>query len=927
MALFEELKRRNVVRMATLYVVASWVILQVADILFDAFELEASANRLVIIILLLGFPVALVVSWVYELTPDGVKRESEIDRDNANTRRTDRKVNGLIVGLLALAVVMLGANLLRQGGSAPDSTVAGSVSELSIAVLPFANRSANADDVYFVDGVHDDILTQLVRIGSLTVTSRTSVERFRDTTLSIPEIAAQLGVRHILEGGIQRAGNRVRINLQLINARNDDHLWAETYERELTAANIFDVQADIARAVTSALSVTLQTTEEAALAERPTDSIEAYDLYLLGRFHWNKRTPEAIELSQGYFERATQTDPEYVLAFSGLADSYSLLVDYGNLPGEEGFLLAQAAIDKAMELDDTVSEVWASLGLLRLQQDRDQDAIDALQRAIDLDEKNFWAWSWYGTVVQGQRRFREAQSAMEAAYALEPMAIPVNNNLAFHYEYQGDFIRARQHFERVAELRPESAAQVRTDIAETYQAEGRLSTAIQNYRELLSEDASNIRAISRLGETYLLLGDMTEAAAWYARLNELASLNNSKYLLYEADGDYEAAMVYLEDYLVRFGNRQDIATLALLFRAAYLGGYVEQASEYYKERLALVNADIEISPWNPRQFDGLLIAEFLMQHGKDHGLDAATGESLLASARSALTSLRDEGMNPPDLYASLAVVEAMDGNASQALAALEEAVDRGFRDLRSVQNFQAVQALADAPQLVAIQARVQSELDSEVASLITLALAPVAEFERQPIELGLETLKTYVGYFTDGNVVAEIQLEEEGLVVSVGQQGPRSRLLAYDTDKFFSPVFKGGSLAFGRDEEGIISHVEWRLAGDVDRMKVAPPPPPAVTLPRALLESYQGTYAWLRPGTSGDMEADYWVAQISVDEDDTVWLDLDDQPRLEMVAYAEQNFFVPGFIQRFEFVFEAEASEASKMIFKADGREMDFLRR
>ncbi|MEM1175770.1 MAG: tetratricopeptide repeat protein, partial [Pseudomonadota bacterium] len=558
MSLFEELKRRNVVRIATLYVVASWVILQVADILFDAFELPASANRLVIIVLLLGFPVALIMSWVYELTPEGVKRESEIDRNQSVTGQTGRKINGLIVGLLVLAIVMLGANLLAPGRSAQDVATRAAVDELSIAVLPFANRSANADDVYFVDGVHDDILTQLVRIGSLTVTSRTSVERFRDTTLSIPEIAAQLGVRHILEGGIQRAGNRVRINLQLINANNDDHLWAETYERELTAANIFDVQADIARAVTSALSVTLQRKEEAALAERPTDSIEAYDLYLLGRFHWNKRTPDAIELSQGYFERATQTDPDYVLAYSGLADSYSLLVDYGNLPGEEGFLLAQAAIDKAMELDDSLSEVWASLGLLRLQQDRDQDAIDALQKAIDLDEKNFWAWSWYGTVVQGQRRFREAQSAMESAYALEPMAIPVNNNLAVHYEYQGDFVRARQHYERVAELRPETVAEAKTDIAETFQAEGRLANAIQDYRELLSVDASNIRAMSGLGQTYLLLGDTAEASAWYARLTELASLTVSKYRLFEARGDFDAALIYLEDYLVRVGARQDI---------------------------------------------------------------------------------------------------------------------------------------------------------------------------------------------------------------------------------------------------------------------------------------------------------------------------------------------------------------------------------
>ena len=219
MSLFDELKRRNVARMAALYVVASWLVLQVADYLFDALELPSAWDRLVLALIILGFPIALIFSWVFEMTPEGLKRESEIDRSQSVTRETGRKINVAIVVLLVLAILAVGADRLipeatvTEGAQNDSLQVSTDVApEHSIAVLPFRNRSARADDVYFVDGIHDDILTQIARIGSLTVTSRTSVERFRDVSQqSIREIGALLGVRNILEGGIQRSGDRIRI--------------------------------------------------------------------------------------------------------------------------------------------------------------------------------------------------------------------------------------------------------------------------------------------------------------------------------------------------------------------------------------------------------------------------------------------------------------------------------------------------------------------------------------------------------------------------------------------------------------------------------------------------------------------------------------------------------------------------------------------
>ncbi|MEM9689038.1 MAG: hypothetical protein AAF917_06135 [Pseudomonadota bacterium] len=924
MSFFEELKRRNVVRTATLYIVAAWVVLQAMDILFEAFELPNSASRIVILALVVGFPITLIVSWLFELTPSGLKRESDIDRAAAESGQRGKKTNALIAGLLVVAIVMLAANLFVQREPAPDGADDG----ISIAVLPFANRSANADDVYFVDGVHDDILTQLVRIGSLTVTSRTSVERFRNTTLSIPEIAEQLGVRHILEGGIQRAGDRVRINLQLINANNDDFVWAESYERELTAANIFEVQADIARAVTSALQVTLQTDEQVALQARPTDSIEAYDLYLLGRYHWDQRTPESIELSQDYFQRATQIDPEYVLALSGLADSYTLLIDYGNLGGEQGFPLAQAAIDKAMSLDDAVSEVWASLGLLRLQQGELVEAEEALERALELDDKNFWAWTWYGSSLQGQRRLPEALQALEAAYALEPMAIPVNTNLAARYEYQGDFARARHHYERLAEISPDIEQASRTDVAETFFLEGRLATAIERYRQLLSLDAANARAIIGLSYSYLLLGDRQEADVWNSRLSELSSLNANRTRLFEVERDYDGAVVYLEDFLVRFGDREVPQVFAALFRASYLGGRIDAAAAYHKERLSILNADIAVSPMVAQQYDPLLVADFLIRHGADYDLDPARGEMLVDEVYSALSALQEQGVTPPDLFNGLAIIEAMRGSPQTAVVFIGEAVDRGFRDMDFMSTFPPLAEVANLPAFGELQGRVQAALDEESASLSRLVLAPSATLEREPIELPLSELKSFEGYFTDGNVILRAQiLDDDGLVFSIGQRGPQIDVLPFGEDRFFAPQFRGGSMEYGRDAEGQITHVEMRMAGDVQRYKRASPPPPGVSLPRTMLESYEGTYAWQRPGTSGDASADFWIGTVSVDADGTIWLDFDNQPRIEIVPFAEAKFFAPGFIQRFEFVFEDGSRTPSTMMFEADGRFLEFQRR
>jgi len=922
MTFIEELKRRNVVRVGLLYAVASWVILQVADILFEAFELPPSATRLVIIVLLIGFPIALIISWVYELTPEGIKKESEVQADASIPRSTGRKMNVLLSLLLAIAVLMLLADRI---GPAPIPDAG----DQSIAVLPFANRSANADDIYFVDGIHDDILTQLAKIDSLTVTSRTSVERFRDTDLSLPEIAEALSVRHVLEGGIQRAGERVRINLQLINAATDEHLWANTYVRELTASNLFAVQEDIAVEVTKALRATLQVDEKAALNERPTESIEAYDLYLLGRFHQKKRTEADLTLALDYFEKATQIDEDYVPALSGLADTNVLLVGYGNMDGDVAFPAAEAAVERALAIDDANAEVWASLGLLRMQQLRADEAEKALLKALELDDKNAQAWLWYGGVLGFQYRYADSLAAYESAYALEPMSIPVNNNLSNVYYKAGDFSRTRLHAERVGQLDPEQRLEFAIHTADSFELEGRIAAAVREYRKVLAEEPANVNALNGLGYAYLLLGDRAEAEKWYL----LAERGNPYLLartrLFEKDGDYDTAIEQLEQLLERIGNRQIYGALAELFRMSYLNGDIDPAARYLRERLAFTGGRIEIDPSDVGQFDALLVAEFLMLHGEETGLDAERGVEMVEEAHTALTALVEQGFRHPYTLGSLAIADALRGDTRSALDHIGAAIDAGGRDLSFVLNHRAFDDIRGSADIARFEARIASFIDEERARLADMTLAPYdSKPEFTPIVLARETLRGYEGYFTDGNVLMRSQIGEDGLLgITAGQNSPRLSLLPYEEDRFFTPMISGGTVEFVRNDVGEITHVQMDGMGFYDRLRIAAAPPEQVVVERDVLERYAGTFVWTRPSTTESRsDADKWIAVITVGDDGTLIIDFNNQPALTLVPFSETRFFLPGFLGTFEFEIAPGDGYASRIINRRDGREIVFNR-
>ena len=326
---FAELKRRNVYKVAVAYAVVSWLLIQIATQVFPFFEVPNWAIRLVVLVLVLGFPVALVLSWAFEITPEGIKRESEVVPDERRTRRGGRRIIGITIALALVAAGLLAFQLLRSrlanlSHGEPDVPLA------SIAVLPFTDMSQAKDQEYFADGISEELLNLLAKIPQLQVTARTSSFAFKGKETGIPEIARTLHVAHVLEGSVRKAGNSVRITVQLIKASTDTHLWSQTYDRKLD--DIFAIQDEIAADVVKQLKVTL-------LGEGPkarTTDPEAYAFYLqavqLGRL----RTAEAYEQSDALYQKVLAIDPRYAPAWGGLAGNFANRVPAIGLSDQRG---------------------------------------------------------------------------------------------------------------------------------------------------------------------------------------------------------------------------------------------------------------------------------------------------------------------------------------------------------------------------------------------------------------------------------------------------------------------------------------------------------------------------------------------------------------------------------------------------------------
>jgi TolB-like protein/Flp pilus assembly protein TadD len=493
MSFYEELKRRNVARVAVLYVIASWLLLQVTDVLSSLLTVPEWTGSLVVLLLLLGFFPVMIFSWVYELTPEGLKREKDIDRSQSISPETGRKINTLIIVLLVLAIAAVvvdrlmpetttvaETSLIETAGqieatdptSVPEKKIA-PISDRSIAVLPFNNMSDDPANEYFSDGVTEEILNLLSQIPELRVTSRSSAFAYKGKEIHIPDVAARLNVAHILEGSVRKANNRVRITAQLIDARTDTHLWSETFDH--TLEDIFAVQDEIALAVSTAMKLEL-------LDGPPTTVVtdtEAHEYYLQGVHFYNKRTEADYEKAIEYLKKALKTDPDYVPALRTLSATYMIRASSGFMPYDKGYALAREGTVQALRIDPDNFVTHLLRGWIAMMYEHD-----------------------YAAAAVHYRR----------ALELQPNAdVTLSNSAAFALVIGRQKVSI-ELFRRSTKVDPATPVPY-VNLAQLYNGLGELDEAESAARKALELNPDVIGAPSQLAITSLLRGDPEHALA------------------------------------------------------------------------------------------------------------------------------------------------------------------------------------------------------------------------------------------------------------------------------------------------------------------------------------------------------------------------------------------------------------------------------
>ena len=543
---FAELKRRNVYKVAVAYAVVAWLLIQAASILFPTFEAPPWVMKIFIIVIIFGFPVALIFSWAFEITPEGIKLESEIAPNKSIARRTGRKIVAVTIALAVVAAGLFVYQLVRSKSDSSGSPTAATIANKSIAVLPFDNLSRDPDNAYFCEGVQDEILTRLAKVADLKVISRTSTQHFKSTPDNLPQIAKQLGVAHILEGSVQKSSDQVRVNVQLINALTDAHLWADTYDRKLT--DIFAVESEIAKTIAETLQAKITGSEKSSIAKAPTEDPEAYEFYLKGRFFWNKRTGTDLRKAIEYFNQAVAKDPNYALAYVGLSDSYLLLPTYGSTSSQEALPPARAAAKKALALDDSLAEAHASLGLLATIELDLERALSELERAVQLKPNYATAHHWLALADMTLARFDPAIREGKRAIELDPLSVIINADCSWLY------LCARRYDEGEAQARKTLEIDPHFFLAHYYlglalQLKGRLSEAIPEFQKS-SDLNGDPYSLGILGQAYARNGQNEEARKILARLHEQRNAQRvapyAMALVYLGLGDKERAIDELD---------------------------------------------------------------------------------------------------------------------------------------------------------------------------------------------------------------------------------------------------------------------------------------------------------------------------------------------------------------------------------------------
>lgn len=685
MSLIAELRRRNVIRVAGFYLVAAWLIVQVADTLLPVFEAPGWVMKVLVGLLAAGAIPALIFSWVYELTPDGLKRESEIAPAQSAAVHTARKLDvAVIVLLLAIGALTLwgprrndaamppvpakGDAVAVGDPSSPSPAARSGVDPASIAVLPFADLSQGGDQAYFSDGISEEILNALVKVRGLQVASRTSSFGFKgQEALGVPAIADKLAVRHILEGSVRKSGERLRITAQLIETASGFHLWSETYDREMQ--DIFVIQTEIAGSIAQALRMNLLGAGQAAPVAQTAASLPAYDLFLQARRLIQGRTRGQLEAARGLLDEALILDPDYAPALAAKAQAVLMLYDgvpgYGDIPADEAVAIAQPLLERALALDPNQAEAHAVQGLMYLDAQPDYVRAEAaLARALALNPSLSDALHWQAGVLGNTGRLREQLVARRKLAEFDPLNVANLGALPWNLLDAGETAEAEVVALRLQRAFPDYPQGFATQAGALLNS-GRLADAgVPAARALaLAPEGALGRTLN--GFLYYALGDFERVLALPTdRLRDPALIGLGRVDEAVAEARKRSAAAP--------GDHTSATTL--LFTLSQAGRHDEVLALYRQRWVDLQGLDADFGAGESGVQAPIAVAQKAL--GERQGL-----AETLAHWRERLDFKREQGHAGRDFRMTEARYLALAGERAAALKALTEAIDLGIRDL------------------------------------------------------------------------------------------------------------------------------------------------------------------------------------------------------------------------------------------------------
>jgi TolB-like protein/tetratricopeptide (TPR) repeat protein len=702
LSLLTELKRRNVFRVTTAYIVMAWLVMQVADVILNNIVAPGWIFHVLLLLLVIGLPFAVFFAWAFELTPEGIKREHDVDRTQSITQQTGNKLNFMIFAAMALALGYFAFDKFVPDTSRDTEPVQTTTEVVgkSIAVLPFVNMSNDPDQEYFSDGISEELLNVLAQFPGLRVAARTSSFHFKGQNRDIADIARQLHVNHVLEGSVRKAGNRLRITAQLIDAISGFNLWSETYERDLD--DVFAIQDEISASIGDALEIELQlgsADEPASLPSiPPAASAQAYEYYLKGRQLINRRSRTSTEEAVTALEHSLELDERYAPSHAQLAIAISLLKSgggsYGDLSMEEVLARAVPHMDRAFELNPNLAEAFAVKALITSYQLNYPAALENSERALELNPSYVDVINWRYLVFMNTGRWAQAMKTMDQMMAVDPLSIIGRIN------YSTLLARTRRvdEAERVADdlekLNRSAGFSVHGLVSGDFL--GKLADSSRWYLKSLALDPANSFNLNRIAINFAAIGEFDEA-------RRLAP--GYQWWINAVQQRWAEAIVQARKSLD--DNPEDKIALTDLANVLHMSGELAAAQLIYEELLVTTGGYALIQTGNTS-----IMPTARMAHGRLVAGDSSGAEELLELVRQDIRGRKQAGIYESFMLRAAAMVAAIEGDREQVLASLSDAIDAGLRE-DFIFREPAMAPYVEDPEFQALVARLDTILEVE----------------------------------------------------------------------------------------------------------------------------------------------------------------------------------------------------------------------